>query len=64
MSREGAWFSASKKNRNAPRADYLSAEFGLTESPSIFAVSLGVLADDPSRLTGVTSSGLSLSNNK
>jgi len=41
-----AWFTRRHGNRNVPLVAYFSAEFGLTESLSIFAGGLGILAGD------------------
>ena len=41
-----AWFTRQHGTENVPRVAYFSAEFGLTESLSIFAGGLGILAGD------------------
>jgi glycogen phosphorylase len=41
-----AWFTRQHGKRNVPLVAYFSAEFGLTESLSIFAGGLGILAGD------------------
>jgi starch phosphorylase len=41
-----AWFTRRHGKENAPLVAYFSAEFGLTESLSIFAGGLGILAGD------------------
>ncbi len=46
MSGDGAWFAREHGKRTAPLVAYFSAEFGLTESLSIFAGGLGILAGD------------------
>jgi starch phosphorylase len=46
LSGEGAWFARRHGKKDAPLVAYFSAEFGLTESLSIFAGGLGILAGD------------------
>ena len=46
MSAPGTWFNRRHGRREGPVVAYFSAEFGLTESLSIFAGGLGILAGD------------------
>ncbi|MGD1091103.1 MAG: alpha-glucan family phosphorylase [Bryobacteraceae bacterium] len=46
LSGEGAWFARRHGKKDVPLVAYFSAEFGLTESLSIFAGGLGILAGD------------------
>jgi starch phosphorylase len=46
MRGDEAWFGRHHAERDAPLVAYFSAEFGLTESLSIFAGGLGILAGD------------------
>jgi starch phosphorylase len=46
MRSEGTWFTRQHGTPRAPLAAYFSAEFGITESLSIFAGGLGILAGD------------------
>ncbi len=46
LSAEGAWFGRRHGKTDPPLVAYFSAEFGLTESLSIFAGGLGILAGD------------------
>jgi len=46
MKGDGTWFTRQHGKPDAPQVAYFSAEFGLTESLSIFAGGLGILAGD------------------
>src|SRR5579871_2535574 len=46
MSGDQTWFARHHANQDVPLIAYFSAEFGLTESLSIFAGGLGILAGD------------------
>ncbi len=46
MHGDGTWFARRYGKPSAPQVAYFSAEFGLTESLSIFAGGLGILAGD------------------
>jgi starch phosphorylase len=46
MNGDGTWFARRYGKPGAPQVAYFSAEFGLTESLSIFAGGLGILAGD------------------
>jgi starch phosphorylase len=46
LSGDTAWFTRQHGKKNVPLVAYFSAEFGLTESLSIFAGGLGILAGD------------------
>jgi starch phosphorylase len=51
LSGEGAWFARRHGEEDAPLVAYFSAEFGLTESLSIFAGGLGILAAESGAVT-------------